>query len=132
MIKQLSHLSLSTKNLSKVKKFYVNILKFKILHKFINEKRFTYGLFLNCGKKTCIEFFLTNSKRSNHGQLRHFCFEVNNIKAIAKKLKRYDKKIKVLRGKTDKVLQFMTKDFENNIIEFHQYDKKSKIFKKYK
>ena len=30
-------------------------------------------------------------------------------------------------GKTDNVLQFMTHDFEKNLIEFHQHDKKSKL-----
>ena len=36
------------------------------------------------------------------------------------------------RGKTDKTLNFTIKDYENNEIEFHQYDKKSKINKYFK
>ena len=63
--------------------------------------------------------------------MRHICFEVKNIKKIAKKLKKYDPNIKLKRGKTDNVLQFMTNDFEKNLIEFHEHDKKS-IFKKKK
>lgn len=132
MIKRLSHISLNTSDLSKVIKFYVEILNFKILHKFVNKDNFVYGLFLYCGSKTCLEFFLGPSPKAAEKRLRHFCFEVNSIKSIAKKLKKIDKKIKVTRGKTDNVLQFMTKDFENNILEFHEYDAKSKIFTKKK
>ena len=36
-------------------------------------------------------------------------------------------KIIVKRGKTYRVLQFMTKDFDKNLIEFHEYDKQSKL-----
>ena len=55
------------------------------------------------------------------------CFEVKKIHSLAKKLKKFDKLIEIKRGKTDNVLQFMTKDLENNLIEFHEYDKKSKL-----
>lgn len=55
------------------------------------------------------------------------CFEVKKIYSLAKKLKKFDKLIEIKRGKTDNVLQFMTKDLENNLIEFHEYDKKSKL-----
>ena len=41
IIKQLSHASLSSNNLEKVKEFYVKILGFKIVHKLdeLNEKK---------------------------------------------------------------------------------------------
>ena len=58
MIKQLSHISISTKNIKYVIKFYVKILGFKISHKFINKKnKELYGLFIYCGNRTFIEFF---------------------------------------------------------------------------
>ena len=44
-------------------------------------------------------------------------------------LKSLIKKIKIRRGKTDRIMQFMTTDFEGNEIEFHQHDKKSKLKK---
>ena len=57
MIKTLSHISLSSSNLEKVKKFYIDILKFKIVHKFINPKtNFEYGIFIFCGNNTLLEF----------------------------------------------------------------------------
>ena len=54
-------------------------------------------------------------------------FEVKKIRQLAKKLKKFDKNIKVKRGKTDYVLQYMTQDFDKNLIEFHEFDKKSKL-----
>ena len=129
MLKQLSHISLSSRNLQNVIDFYVNILGFKVSHKFINKKNNElYGLFIYCGKKTFIEFFKDNKNKMNkRSSFRHLCFEVKKIKLLAKKLKKFDNSIKVKRGKTDRVLQFMTKDFDKNLIEFHEYDKQSKL-----
>tara|TARA_B100001063_G_C16763328_1_gene557195 strand:- start:96 stop:491 length:396 start_codon:yes stop_codon:yes gene_type:complete len=128
MLKQLSHISISTKNIQYVIKFYVNILGFKISHKFINKKnKELYGLFIYCGNRTFIEFFKDKKKKSTNSNFRHMCFEVKKIYSLAKKLKKFDKSIEIKRGKTDNVLQFMTKDLENNLIEFHEYDKKSKL-----
>ena len=60
MIKQLSHISLSTKNINKVIDFYIKVLGFKISHRFINPKNNTlYGLFIYCGNKTFLEFLIT-------------------------------------------------------------------------
>ena len=129
MLKQLSHISLTSRNLQNVINFYINILGFKVSHKFINKKNNElYGLFIFCGKKTFIEFFKDKKNNKNiNSSFRHLCFEVKKIKFLAKKLKKFDKKIKVKRGKTDNVLQFTTKDFDKNIIEFHEYDKQSKL-----
>ena len=130
MIKSLSHISLSSKNLEKVIKFYVKILGLKVVHKFVNENNKVYGLFINAGNGTFLEFFKSKKiKRINKSNFRHLCFNVKNLNKVLKKLKKFDKTIKIPRGRTDKVLQFTTKDFENNIIEFHQYDKKSVLFK---
>ena len=64
MLEQLSHISLSSRNLQNVIDFYINILGFKVSHKFINKKNNElYGLFIHCGKKTFIEFFKDNKKK---------------------------------------------------------------------
>lgn len=128
MPKQLSHISISTKNIQKVIKFYVKILGFKISHRFVNKKnKELYGLFIYCGNRTFIEFFKDKKKKIRNSNFRHMCFEVKKIYSLAKKIKKFDKSIEIKRGKTDNVLQFMTKDLENNLIEFHEYDKKSKL-----
>jgi len=129
MIRNLSHISLGTNSLEKVYKFYIEKLGLKIVHKFINKKNGeVYGYFISSNKNTYLEFF--NSKKkiySNRSKIhfRHICFEVKNIYNFAKKFK--NDKIKVTRGKTDKILQFFVKDLEGNIVEFHQRDRKSKF-----
>ena len=125
MIKKLSHVSILTNNFDKVYKFYVEILKLKVAHRFINNEKKLYGLFLHAGKGTFIEFF-KNNKKKLYKPYDHFCFEVEDIYKTKKIFKGY-KNIKIKRGRTDKVLQFKIKDFENNIIEFHQHDNKSKL-----
>ena len=127
MIKNLSHISLSTNSIVKVKKFYVDLLGLKIIHKFINpDTKELYGFFLLSGKQTYLEFFKTKKIiNSKNPTFRHLCFELKDIYKFKKKLKRRSSRIK--RGKTDQILQFFTKDFEGNIIEFHQKDKFSKF-----
>jgi catechol 2,3-dioxygenase-like lactoylglutathione lyase family enzyme len=129
MIKNLSHISLFTNSLLKIKKFYIKKLKLKIIHEFKNNNNETYGYFLSAGKNTFLEFFLTK-KRINFlnkkNQFRHICFEVSDIKKFEKKFVNKNKK-KITRGKTDGILQFFTNDLEGNIIEFHQRDRKSKF-----
>lgn len=126
-VKNLSHISISTKSLSKVKKFYVELLNLKIIHEFKNKKNNeTYGFFLSSGKNTFLEFFKNKDKRQIGNVFRHLCFEVKDIKRVRKKLIFY-KPTSIKRGKTDKILQFFVKDLENNIVEFHQRDKQSKF-----
>ena len=129
LIRQLSHVSLTSRNLNKVILFYVEILGFKIIHKFVNQKKEIYGLFLSCNKRTMLEFFLTNKKVKKSLKFRHICFEVSNIYKLANKLKNQGYNIKISRGKTDKTLNFSVKDLEHNEVEFHQYDKFSKVSK---
>ena len=129
MIKQLSHVSLSAKSLQKVVNFYVKILGFKVIHKFLNEKKEVYGLFLYCNKRTLIEFFKSKKKLKKSLRFRHICFEVSNIKKLKLKLKKKGFSINIKRGRTDGTLNFFIKDFEDNEIEFHQYDRYSLLNK---
>ena len=120
-IKKLSHVCLSSKNLKKVIDFYVKILKCKVVHKFVNKNKETYGYFINVGNNTFIEFFLVDKiENSTFSAFRHLCFEVYNIDILYNRLKKTFPKIKIKIGKTDGIKQFFIKDFENNIIEFHQ------------
>ena len=129
MIKNLSHISLFTNSLLKIKKFYIKKLKLRIIHEFKNNNNETYGYFLSASKNTFLEFFLTKKKinfLNKKNQFRHICFEVSNIKKFEKKFVNKNK-TKITRGKTDGILQFFTNDLEGNIIEFHQRDRKSKF-----
>ena len=59
MIKNLSHISLMSNSLSKVKNFYVIKLGLKIVHEFRNENNDLYGYFLF---KTILLEFLKQKK----------------------------------------------------------------------
>jgi len=124
MIKNLSHISLTTNSLKKVHNFYVKLLGLKVVHKFINYKGDLYGYFLSSGKNTYLEFFKSNKieKLEKNKPFRHICFEVSSLLSIAKKFN--NKKIDIKRGKTDGILQFFVNDNEGNIVEFHQRNKK--------
>ncbi len=127
MISGLSHISLSTNSLKKVHNFYIKKLGLKIIHKFTNKNKETYGYFISAKNNTFLEFFNSKKKinfKNKNDKFRHLCFEVKNIKRFSK---RFNKNIKIQRGKTDNILQFFVKDQEGNIVEFHQRDKKSKF-----
>lgn len=129
LIKQLSHVSLTSRDLDKVILFYVKTLGFTIIHRFVNQNKEVYGLFLSSHRRTMLEFFLTNRKVKKSLKFRHICFEVSNIYKLANSLKKKGYNIKISRGKTDKTLNFNIKDLEHNEVEFHQYDKSSKVGK---
>ena len=130
MIKGISHISLSSKNLKKVIDFYVKFLGFKIAHKFTNADKKLYGVFIYCGNRTFIEFFKSKERyATKKSKFRHICFEVRNFQQLFNKVKKKFKNIKINRGKTDHVLQFFIKDFEGNLVEFHYHDNKSKLKK---
>ena len=127
MILGLSHISLSTNSLKKVHDFYIKKLGLKVIHKFTNKNKEIYGYFISANNNTFLEFFNSKKKinfKNKNNKFRHLCFEVTNISKVAKK---FNKSINIERGKTDNILQFFTKDFEGNIVEFHQRDKKSKF-----
>ena len=66
MIKNLSHISLTTNSLKKVYNFYVKLLGLKIVHKFVNYKtKEVYGYFLSSNNNTFLEFF-KSTKKANH------------------------------------------------------------------
>ena len=129
LIKQLSHVSLTSRNLNKVILFYVKTLGFTIIHRFVNQKKELYGLFLSSHRRTMLQSFLTNKKVKKSLKFIHICFEVSNIYKLANSLKKKGYNIKISRGKTDKTLNFNIKDLEHNEVEFHQYDKSSKVGK---
>ena len=125
MIKKLSHVSILSNDFDKVHKFYIDILKFKIAHMFTNNQNEVYGMFLHAGKGTFIEFFKSDKKLLNNS-FDHICFEVENISEIKNKFNHIPN-LKITRGRTDNILQFKVKDYEINLIEFHQHDERSKL-----
>ncbi len=120
-IEQISHLCLLTKDLNLVKKFYLEIMGFSVSHTFTNDENEVYGLFIEIGGGTFLEFFKNEDFHKNtNSSFQHLCFSVKNLDEIYHKLSKFDKNIKIKFGKTDNIKQFFTKDLEGNIIEFHE------------
>jgi len=128
----LSHVSILTKNLSKVSRFYVNFFDFKIKFKFKN-KNIIYGYFIEIKKNHFIEIFKSDKKLNKYGQLSHFCFLVNSN--VFFKLLTKAKKKKILIKDSykistkDNIEQFKIFDPDNNICEIHKYSQHSLIYK---
>jgi catechol 2,3-dioxygenase-like lactoylglutathione lyase family enzyme len=129
---RLAHVSIFSKNLNLVKKFYIDLLKLKIVFKFKNKKKKVYGLFLKSGGGTLLEFFKTKKKSLVRGRINHFCLLVNSIKNMSNYLSTKKISHQNLISKNDKTKHIKVRDYENNIIEFHEiHDINSKISKYY-
>jgi len=124
-VKKLSHVSLSTNNLNKTIDFYKNILGFKVVHEFRNNLNELYGVFLQVGEGTFIEFFNSKESLKINEPFRHICFEIEDINSFSKELKKIGFENKIIRGKTDRILQLKILDPNGIEIEFHQYDELS-------
>ena len=74
MINSLSHISLSSKDLKKVKRFYVDLLKLKIVHEFKNKKGGLYGYFLYANNSTFLEFFKSKKISNEKGKIKTYMF----------------------------------------------------------
>ena len=130
---KLHHISLTSRNPSVLKKFYINIFKFKVVHTFKSKKGQTYGYFLYISKGNFLEILKSNKIKKNDNKNFHFCFivkkEFKKIYNICSKKNILFKKMLPIRGRTDNTLHFRIVDPENNICEIHLNDKQNKLYK---
>jgi catechol 2,3-dioxygenase-like lactoylglutathione lyase family enzyme len=125
---RLSHVCFSALDLDVTEDFYVDILRFRVIHKFINNDRQTYGLIFDIGNSTFLEFFKSDFSSNDSTIFRHFCIAVSDIKLLVAQLNSKNLSCEVTRGKTDNTLQTWVMDPNGIKIEFHQYDSNSKLF----
>ena len=125
---QLSHVCFSALYLDTTEDFYVNILGFRVIHKFINNDGQIYGLIFDIGNSTFLEFFKSEHIPNDSTIFRHFCITVSDIKELVAQLNSKNLSCEVARGKTDNTLQTWVTDPNGIKIEFHQYDSSSKLF----
>ena len=125
---QLSHVCFSALDLDTTEDFYVNILRFRVIHKFINNNGQIYGLIFDIGNSTFLEFFKSEHIPNDSTIFRHFCITVSDIKVLVAQLNSKNLSCEVVRGKTDNTLQTWVTDPNGIKIEFHQYDSSSKLF----
>jgi len=128
VLKQLSHICLSTPDIPRAIKFYQSVLGCTVAHEFRNAEGFVYGVFLHAGKRTFIELFNIDEPPQAGGLYRHLCFEVENIEAHVTELKVKGIETEIVRSRSDKTLQCWIEDPDGNKIEFHQYDKASLMY----
>lgn len=126
LIKRLSHVSMSTRDLAATERFYVDLMGFKIVHEFRNPAGERYGFFLYTGGGSFMEFFQKPDAGREEGLFRHVCYETDDIEAFAAKVRAYGiTDVTIKRGRTDKVLQFFFHDPDGVQIEIQQHDEKS-------
>ncbi len=125
-IKRLSHISMSTRDLAAVERFYVDLMGFEIAHEFRNAAGERYGFFLHAGAGSFVEFFQKRDAGREEGLFRHICYETDDIEAFAVKVRAYGiTDFTVKRGRTDRVLQFFIHDPDGVQIEIQQHDQES-------
>jgi catechol 2,3-dioxygenase-like lactoylglutathione lyase family enzyme len=128
MLKRLSHVCLGSTNVQTTVEFYSRLLGCKIAHEFRNPAGELYGVFLSCNNGTFLEFFNEQVHKPAGGLFRHLCFEVDDIRAMAKVAQMSGFKPEVRRGRTDRILQFFVHDPDGNMVEFQQHDKESVLY----
>ncbi len=125
-IKRLSHVSLSSRDLTTTERFYVGVLGLKIAHEFRNPAGERYGFFLYAGGGSFLEFFQKPDAGHEEGLFRHLCLEVDDVEAIAEILRTKGiTDFTIKRGRTDRILQFFILDPDGIQVEFQQHDAES-------
>ena len=127
LIVHLSHACYSSPNLARTVEFYRDVLGGRIIHTFVNSEGERYGVFMEIGNKTFLEFFQDPQRPPEGGLLRHICFEVTDIHEWADYLRLKGFSAEPARSRSDKTLQCWIEDPDGNKIEFHQFDRESLI-----
>jgi lactoylglutathione lyase/glyoxylase I family protein len=128
MIKALAHVCVFTKDLKRTRDFYCKVLGFKPHFEFLKDGQL-FGFYLKIAPRQFIEFFKVKRNTKFGGQrTHHFCFEVDDIDAIIKKLKKSRVKVTPKKLGCDQSWQCWCKDPNGADIEFQQYTTRSAQF----
>lgn len=125
MLRQLSHASFDSSDLSRTITFYRAMLDCEVAHEFKNAAGEVYGVFLDCGNGTFLEFFNQQRRQPPGGLFRHICFEVEDLESVAARFRAAGHPIEIRRGRTDGILQFFAHDPDGNMLEFQEHDVQS-------
>ena len=128
MIKRLSHVSLGVCDIERTVRFYADVLGLAVVHEFRSIEGELYGVFMSAGNGTFLEFFRDCEDLREGGRFRHFCFEVDDLKAWDTRLRGHGFAPELRRGRSDRVLQFFIHDPDGTMIEFQQHDRESKLY----
>lgn len=125
MLTRLSHASFGTPDLRRTIEFYHSILGCRVVHEFKNAADEVYGVFLDCGSGTFLEFFNDQRPQPTSGLFRHICFQVDDLETMAARFRAAGHAAEIRRGRTDGVLQFFVHDPAGIMIELQQHDAES-------
>ena len=130
----LAHACLDVRSLEKSIIFYGK-LDLKVVYKFKDKTGRDYGVYLKAGRGTFLEMFRLNKKlvrKFKPAGYFHLCFQVKNIEAAAKMMRR--KRIKIIEriewGGNGRL--FFINDPDGNKLEFLQYLGKNPLLKQMK
>ena len=92
-LKAIHHVAIICSNYDVSKKFYTEVLGFRIVGEFYRERRRSWKLDLAIGDRYCIELFSfpdppKRVSRPEASGLRHLAFEVDDIDAAVQELKK--------------------------------------------
>jgi catechol 2,3-dioxygenase-like lactoylglutathione lyase family enzyme len=128
LLKRLSHVCIATPDLDRLLGFYCGLLDCRIVHRFQRPGTEVYGYFLLIGEGTFLEVFKDPAAPAQTGSLRHFCFQVEDIRLVAERLRSAGIEVAISEGRTDHVLLFQVEDPDGRTVEFHQFTPESMQF----
>ena len=124
IVKRIAHVCIQSADLARAERFYCTALGF--------DKRFIFkrgdkciGFYLAIGDSNFIEIFEAPPAPYTPSHIRHFCFEVADIRATHEHLKRHGIQADEPKLGCDNTWQVWCKDPDGIDIEFHAYTAES-------
>ena len=120
MIQQLAHTCFTTTDLDATVQFYRDVLELEVRFHFLRGKE-KIGCYFHAGNRTFLECFTRNGGEHQAGDIRHFCFQVDDLEALKARLDQAGVQTRGLRTGSDHNPQFWCTDPNGIDIEFQQY-----------
>jgi catechol 2,3-dioxygenase-like lactoylglutathione lyase family enzyme len=127
MIRSLAHVCFTVSDLERSTAFYRDKLGLKPAFDFLNDRGRRFGQYFCIGGRTFLELFQGGLNPPAEGQsYRHFCLEVDDLRATAEELRRRGVEVGEPKLGSDRSWQAWLSDPDGNRIELHQYTPESK------
>ena len=120
LLKRISHVCIATPDLDRILGFYCGLLGCEVIHRFQRPGTVVYGVFALVGEGTFLEIFKGTEAPGQPGCIRHFCFQVEDIHELARRLEAAGYPARIGEGRTDRVLLLEVEDPDGRKVEFHQ------------
>ena len=124
MIKAIAHICIVAQDLTQTEHFYCTGLGLKKKFNFIREE-ILIGYYIEINDHKFIEVFAAEAPTTGQTPVKHFCLEVEDIDAVAERLKENGVEAREKKMGSDQSWQIWCKDPSGIDMEFHQYTAKS-------